>query len=75
MVQCNMEQSSAIATKAVKKAEKDAKEAVEQVNIEFTSKRKCVELEQQTRCQHATATALMTPTFSHHTTIKQYKLW
>ena len=70
-----MEQSNAIATKAVKKAEKDAKEAVEQANNDFTSKRKSVKLEQQTKCQHATTTTLMTPTSSHHTTTKQYKLW
>ena len=70
-----MEQSNARAIKAVKKAEKDAKEAMEQANNDFTSKRKCVTLEQQTRCHHATTTALMTPTFSHHTTTKQYKLW
>ena len=37
----------------------------------ITNKRKCFELEQVTRCQHATAATLMTPTFSCHTTIQQ----
>ena len=45
IVQWNIEQSNGIALKAVKKAEKDAKEAVEHADNEFNSKRKCVKLE------------------------------
>ena len=41
LVQWNIEHSNGIALKAVKKAEKDAKEALEHADNEFNSKRKC----------------------------------
>ena len=67
--QRNIEQSNATASKAAKRS--DAWEAVKQAETKFSSKRKCVELEEETCHKHTKAIALTTPTFTHHTTMHE----